>query len=90
VAVSENATVTDVDPVKSPGSNSDTRFSILNQGRLRYFIIGTVPQPSGLIVNQASDGNYCGRALKPSTIHYYQITCGSSTANKHSSPPICL
>jgi len=85
VAVSESAglspVVNDVDTSKFSGANSDNRFSFLNQGQQRYFVVGTIPKTNGLIANQAQDGSYYGRALKPNTKHYFQITCGSNTAN---------
>ena len=85
VTVSENSNYTpavaDVDPNKFAGSNSDSRFSALDQGLVRYFVVGTVPKPSGLIANQAADGYYYGRALKPNTQHYFQITCDGSPAS---------
>jgi len=84
VLVSETAgpgsPVADVNTSLFAGSNSDSRFAPLNQGRLRYFVVGTLPKPSGLIPNLASDGYYYGRALQPNTTNYYKITCGASTA----------
>jgi hypothetical protein len=63
-------------------SNDDlARYPDLQNGTARTFVVGTVPKPSGLIANLAVDSNFYGRALKPNTPHYYQISCGASTVN---------
>jgi len=85
VAVSESPglspLVGDVDPVKFPGSNSDARFPTLNRGgRARFFVVGTVPKPSGIYPDLAADGNFYSRTLHQNAPHYYQITCGAYTA----------
>jgi len=92
VLVSETAgpgsPVADVDTTKFSGSNSDTRFAFLEpNATTRYFVVGTIPKPSGLISNLASDGNYYGRALQPNTTHYYKITCGATIATGQFTTP---
>ena len=78
VEVSESATfaplVPDVDANLFAGANQDNRAGSISSGRQRVFIAGERAAEPG------ADGRYHSRALQADTLHYYQITCGTSTA----------
>ena len=79
VKISESASLSppdhDVDPALFPGSNMDNRPGALSSGATRIFVAGTRDTETG------ADGLNYSRALQQDTLHYYQITCGSSSAN---------
>src|SRR5271166_2963032 len=67
--------VHDLDTTLFTGSNLDSRAGNPNNGTARVFVIGL--RTAGL----ASDGNFYSRALQANTLHYYQVTCGSSVGS---------
>ncbi len=76
VQVSESSSMSplvhDVDPILFPGSNLDSRLGSLTNGLQRTFIVGA--RRSDL----ASDNKHYSRALQANTLHYYQVTCGTT------------
>lgn len=64
----------DVDDLKFPGSNLDTRNPQLIEQRFRTFVLGKD------IAERGADGFVYSRALKAATTYYIQLTCGAETA----------
>src|SRR5438128_2357710 len=82
--VSENNSYTllinDVNSGLFAGANSDARAGSLGVGTTsRSFIVGTIPDPKGVLNNLALDSKRYGRALTPNTTYYARVTCGSHT-----------
>jgi hypothetical protein len=67
--------VHDVDPALFSGSNSDSRTHALSNGTGRVFVVGTRDTEAG------ADGVNYSRALQANTVHYFNVTCGTSTAS---------
>jgi IPT/TIG domain len=78
VKISESPSFTplvqDVDPQIFPGANLDSRLTGISQGTTRVFVAGARSS------ERSPDANAYSRALQANTVHYYQITCGTSTA----------
>src|SRR5438128_5084677 len=82
--VSENNSYTllinDVNSGLFAGANSDARAGSLGVGTTsRSFIVGTIPDPKGVLNNLALDSKRYGRALTPNTTYYARVTCGSDS-----------
>ena len=74
----------DVDTAQFAASNSDNRFSNLDSGNVRTFVLGTVPVPESFYPNLNSSGAYVSRVLHANTKYNFKVTCsGSASAMGH-------
>jgi hypothetical protein len=67
--------ISEVDPSKFTNASSDARFSFLDAGLNRTFVVGQKAAARGI------DNVVYSRALTNGTAYYYQITCGASVSS---------